>query len=687
MMNDKFLLEIGIEEIPAQYVRKMASSLLENMQKALTENAVAFDGIEVFHTPRRLIVYINSIALQVEGQEVEVKGPAQKSAYDENGKPTKALEGFLAGRKLSIADTFIKDIKGVDYIFATQKTETKDTGKILEEILPNVIMSVYQPNPMRWNVFVGKYIRPIRWLLAFLGAKQLNFALEFLASSDYTMGHRMLADGKFTVTSVDDYFAKAHNAFVIIDQNERRDFILKQIHDLEQKHNIEVPIDESLLDEIVNLVEYPTAAIGTFDENFLSMPDPIIITPMKDHQRYFPVYKNGRLANCFVFVRNGGDYCIDGVTKGNQRVLTARLKDGEFFYAEDKRTTLADKAKKLQDVVFQTKLGNYVQKMERVAQIASALSNKLNLNLEKEIKTVVPVLKADLVSAVVGEFSELQGIMGAIYAKEEGYSDEVSRAIAEQYLPRYAGDKLPETILGAIIAIADKLDTVMGLCAVNLRPTGSQDPFALRRQTIGILAIIGKFGFDFSLTDFINSVSELYKAYYTAENTTREEFADYVINFVKQRFSIMLNEDLHYSITDVINRIDMSALNVIRTENKAQAISELQTDAAFQSFNQTLQRMDNLLGKEKKTAEFNKSLVINKDESAVVECFAQIKDKAESNLQANDYKTFVNTVAECCALINTFFDNNMVLSPDAAERQNRVALLSDISALMHRFVA
>lgn len=687
MMNDKFLLEIGIEEIPAQYVRKMASSLSENMKKALAENSVAFDGIEVFHTPRRLIVYINSIALQVDGQVVEVKGPAQKSAYDESGKPTKALEGFLAGRKLSLADTFIKNIKGVDYIFASQKTETKDTGKILEEILPSVIMSVYQPNPMRWNVFVGKYIRPIRWLLAFLGAKQLNFALEFLASADYTMGHRMLADGKFKVASVDDYFAKTKEAFVIINQNERREVILKQIAQLEQKHGIQVPIDEGLLDEIVNLVEYPTAAVGSFDKNFLSMPDPIIITPMKDHQRYFPVYKNGKLDNCFVFVRNGDDYCIDSVVKGNQRVLTARLKDGEFFYAEDKKSTLADKAKKLPDVVFQTKLGNYVQKMERVEKIALALSDKLNLNLTAEIKTVVPVLKADLVSAVVGEFSELQGIMGSIYAKEEGYSATVATAIEEQYLPRYAGDKLPETALGAIIAIADKLDTVMGLCAVNLRPTGSQDPFALRRQTIGILSIIAKFGFDISLTDFINSVSEMYKAYYTAENTTREEFAEYVINFVKQRFSIMLNEDLHYSITDVINRINMSALNVVKTANKAQAIAELQADAGFQNFNQTLQRMDNLLSKEKKTVDFNKALVANKDEDAVAVCFEQIKRKAEDNLSANDYKAFVNTLAACCAPINTFFDNNMVLSADLNERQNRVALLSDISELMHRFVA
>ena len=686
MMNDKFLLEIGIEEIPAQYVRKMAASLSENMQKALTENAVAFDGLKVFHTPRRLIVYINSIALQVEGQTVEVKGPAQKSAYDDSGKPTKALEGFLAGRKLSLTDTFIKNIKGVDYIFATQKTETKDTAKILEEILPNVIMAVYQPNPMRWNVFVGKYIRPIRWLLAFLGSRALDFALEFVAASDYTMGHRMLADGKFKITSVDDYFVKVRNAFVIVNQDERREFILKQIHDLEQKYKIEVPIDESLLDEIVNLVEYPTAALGTFDESFLSMPDPIIITPMKDHQRYFPVYKNGELANCFVYVRNGDDYCIDSVTKGNQRVLTARLKDGEFFYAEDKRTTLADKAQKLPDVVFQTKLGNYAQKMERVAQIASALSNKLNLNLEKEIKTVVPVLKADLVSAVVGEFSELQGVMGAIYAKEEGYSDDVSSAIAEQYLPRFAGDKLPETVLGAIIAIADKLDTVMGLCAVNLRPTGSQDPFALRRQTIGILAIIGKFGFDISLTDLINSVSELYKAYYMAENTSREDFADYVINFVKQRFSIMLNEDLHYSITDVINRIDISALNVIKAENKAKAIAELQTDVGFQNFIKTLQRMDNLLSKERKTAGFDKSLVTNHDEEAVIQCFGQIRKQAEDKLQANDYKAFVNILEPCCVLINTFFDNNMVLSTDFAERQNRVAMLSDVSELMHRFI-
>ena len=239
--------------------------------------------------------------------------------------------------------------------------------------------------------------------------------------------------------------AKAKEAFVIVNQNERKELILQQIHELEQKNNIQVPIDESLLDEIVNLVEYPTAALGRFDEAFLAMPDPIVITPMKDHQRYFPAYQNGKLANCFVFVRNGDSYAIDGVTKGNQRVLTARLKDGEFFYHEDKKTTLAEKAKKLPDVIFQTKLGSYAEKMKRVSKIAHILAQTVQVDLSTQIDAVIPVLKADLVSTVVGEFSELQGIMGHIYAAEEGYDAEVAQAIEEQYLPRFSGDRLPET--------------------------------------------------------------------------------------------------------------------------------------------------------------------------------------------------------------------------------------------------
>ncbi len=683
--SEKFLLEIGIEEIPAQYVKRMAESLRDNTQKALSENLIEFDGLKVFYTPRRLVLYIENVALQVAGQEVEVKGPAQKSAYDENGKPTKALEGFLAGRKLTLDDTFVKDIKGVEYIFAVQKTAAKDTGEILEKILPDLIMSVYQPNPMRWNVFVGKYIRPIRWLLSFLGSRRLDFALEFLNAADFTQGHRMLADKKYTITSVDDYFAKVKEAFVIVNQDERKKLILQQIHDLEQKNDIQVPIDESLLDEIVNLVEYPTAALGRFDEAFLAMPDPIVITPMKDHQRYFPAYRNGKLANCFVFVRNGDDYGIDGVTKGNQRVLTARLKDGEFFYHEDKKTTLADKAKKLPQVVFQTKLGSYAEKMKRVAALAHLLAQKSALGADKQIDTVAAIMKADLVSTVVGEFSELQGIMGSIYAAEEGYEQSVSKAIEEQYLPRFAGDRLPETELGAVMAIADKLDSVLGLCAVNLKPTGSQDPFALRRQTIGILLIIRKFGFNIALADFVAEVADLYEGYYKAENMSKADFVDYVIGFIKQRLSVMLNEDLHYSITDVINRIDLATINVAEIESKAQVISTLLEAEPFKLFAQTLQRIDNLM-KEKKQTEFDMALVNNADEKRAAEAFAAAKAVAEQYLAQKDYADFVKVMSNVCAPINTFFDNNMVLSDDLRERQNRIALLADISTLMHRFI-
>ena len=683
--NDKFLVEIGIEEIPAQYVKRMAESLRDNTQKALAENLIDFSGLNVFYTPRRLVLYIESMALEVAGQEVEVKGPAKKSAYDENGNPTKALEGFLAGRKLTIADTFIKDIKGVEYIFAVQKTPAKDSGEILEKILPDLIMSVYQPNPMRWNVFVGKYIRPIRWLLSFLGARQLHFELEFLGAADFTHGHRMLADKKYAISSVDDYFAKAKEAFVIVNQNERKELILRQIHELEQKNNIQVPIDESLLDEIVNLVEYPTAALGRFDEAFLAMPDPIVITPMKDHQRYFPAYQNGKLANCFVFVRNGDGYAIDSVTKGNQRVLTARLKDGEFFYHEDKKTTLADKAKKLPDVIFQTKLGSYAEKMKRVSKIAQVLAQTVQADLSAKIDAVIPVLKADLVSTVVGEFSELQGIMGHIYAVEEGYDAEVAQAIEEQYLPRFSGDRLPETELGAIIAIADKLDSLLGLCAVNLKPTGSQDPFALRRQTIGILLIIRKFGFNIALADFVAQIADLYQTYYNAENMSKNDFVDYVIGFIKQRLSVMLNEDLHYSITDVINRIDLSAINVAQIEDKAQAVKTMLATEPFKQFAQTLQRIDNLM-KDKKQAEFDMSLVQNQDEKRAAEAFTALRSKAEQKLKEKDYAGFVAVLSELCAPINTFFDNNMVLSDNLQERQNRIALLSDISALMHQFI-
>ena len=684
--KDKFLLEIGIEEIPAQYVERIANSLKENVEKALLENSLSFNGLQIFHTPRRLVLYIESLALQVEGKEIEIKGPSKQSAFNEDGTPTKVFDGFLTSRKLKVEDTFIKNIKGVDYIFVKQKSDSKKTETILETILPSLIMSIYQPNPMRWNSFTGKFIRPIRWLLSFLGSKPLVFSLEFLSSSNFTFGHRTLADTKFPILSVEDYFEQQKKAFVIIDQNERKELILKQIQEIEQSNDIQVPIDNDLLEEIVNLVEYPTVAGGVFSESFLSLPDPIIITPMKDHQRYFPVYKNGKLTNRFIFVRNGDNYCIENVIKGNQRVLTARLKDGEFFYMEDKNSTLAEKARKLPNVVFQTKLGSYTEKMKRVSQIATYLAEKLHLDLSTDIKNITPIFKADLVSAVVGEFPELQGTMGGIYAQEEGYSQEICRAIEEQYLPRFAKDKLPESKLGAIMAIADKLDSILGLCAINLRPTGSQDPFALRRQVIGVLSIIRKFNFNIALTDFILQIADIYQPFYTAENTTKENFTDYVISFIKQRLSIMLNEDLNYSTVDVINKIDLSSIDVVQIESKAQAISSLLSTKQFQVFLKTLQRIDNLISKEEKYSEFNQALVQNTDEKKVFDTFNNVKDVAILHLNKNDYNSFVNTMCECCEPINAFFDNNMVLSKNEIELKNRIALLQEISNLMHRFV-
>ena len=686
MSANKFLLEIGIEEIPAQYVKKMAESLEANVQKALSENNIEYKNADVYYTPRRLVLLAEEMAEVIPGTVQEVKGPAKKSAFDEQNNPTRALQGFLAGRKLTLEDTFVKDINGVEYIFANQKTEAKNAVDVLAALLPNLIMSIYQPNPMRWNTFSGKFIRPIRWILCFLGAKQVNFELEFVKSGNTTRGHRTLANHEIAVNSADDYLAKLPQAYVILNQEARKAIILEQIKKLENQHNIIVPIDADLLDEIVNLVEYPTAAVGSYDKAFLALPEPIIITPMKDHQRYFPAYQNGKLADKFVFVRNGNDYCIENVVKGNQRVLGARLKDGEFFYNEDLKTSLADKAKKLPEVVFQTKLGSYTEKMARVREIALRLNNELGLNMADKIEITVPLLKADLVSAVVGEFSEIQGVMGAIYARHDGYAEDVCQAIEEQYLPRFAGDKLPQSDLGAVIAVADKLDSIMGLCAVNLKPTGSQDPFALRRQAIGILATIKAHDFNLNLSAFIKSLAPLYAKFYTAENMSESEFADYVINFFAQRLSIMLNEDMGFAISEVINKIDLTALNMSEIVKKAEAVAQLNNTSQFEAMTQVMQRIDKMIAGKPAFEQIDDALVKNADEKAMMEAFAAIKAGAEKALAVADYAAFVAVVHPCLAPINAFFDNNLVMSEDLNERANRMTELKQISDLMHRFV-
>ncbi|MBQ9271467.1 MAG: glycine--tRNA ligase subunit beta [Alphaproteobacteria bacterium] len=686
MSANKFLLEIGIEEIPAQYVQKMAQSLEVNIQKALVENNIEHQNACVYYTPRRLVLLVEQMSDVIAGTVQEVKGPAKKSAFDEQNNPTRALQGFLAGRKLTLEDTFIKNINGVEYIFANQKTEAKNTADVMATLLPNLIMSIYQPNPMRWNTFSGKFIRPIRWILCLLGTTPVNFELEFVKSGNTTRGHRTLANHEIAVTSVDDYLAKLPQAFVLLNQNERKQIILEQIKRLEKQYAITVPIDTDLLDEIVNLVEYPTAAVGSYDSAFLALPEPIIITPMKDHQRYFPAYQNGKLTDKFVFVRNGNDYCIENVIKGNQRVLSARLKDGEFFYQEDLKTSLADKAKKLPDVVFQTKLGSYTEKMARVQEISYRLNLALNLNLSDKIDTTIPLLKADLVSAVVGEFSEIQGVMGAIYARHDGYAEDVCQAIEEQYLPRFSGDKLPQSNLGAVVAIADKLDSIMGLCAVNLKPTGSQDPFALRRQAIGILATIKAHNFDLNLSTFIKSLAPLYAKFYEAENMPESDFTEYVCNFFAQRLSIMLNEDMGFAISEVISKIDLSTLNMSEIVKKAEAISKLNGTSHFEEMIQVMQRIDKMIAGKSAAENIVADLVKNADEKIMMSAFYGCQEYAQMALNNADYEVFVENIYSCLESINAFFDHNLVMSEDLNERANRMAELKLISDFMHKFV-
>lgn len=681
-MARDFILEIGTEEIPARFMRPSLEQLKELAGNLGTEYRLKYEDIAAYGTPRRLVLYITGLAEEQQELSAEVKGPSKKVAFDQEGKPTKALQGFMKSQGITIDDITVKPVSGVDYVFAHKKAVGLATQEVLPEICHKIIHGLNFPKPMHWGNKEMRFARPIRWILALYDEEVIPFEIEGKASGRETMGHRFLSSGMLTVKSPANYFKVMDQNYVMVDQEQRRRLIWRQIQELAEKVGGNVPEDEELLEEVTFILEYPTALCGSFDGEYLLLPKEVVITPMREHQRYFPVFDaGGKLLNKFITVRNGTDKYLDVVREGNEKVLRARLADAKFFYAEDLKTPLADNVEKLKKIVFQDSLGTLFEKVERIIGLTEYLADEFGLtDLEAiaNVKRAAYLSKADLVSNMVYEFTELQGIMGREYAVNNGEPKEVAQAIFEHYLPRFAGDLLPETQAGMIVSIADKIDTIVGCFSIGIIPTGSQDPYALRRQALGICHIILAGNISISLTKLI---TEAFNGYEGKVTTTMAlpELQKEVVDFFKQRLkNIFGDRGLQYDTIDAV--LDAGFDNFNAAWLRAEALAETRRKDFFDNLLATFNRVHSM-AKNAGNDQAEKELFVEQVEENL---WAEVK-KVEADLlqleENRDYKGILKRLAALQGPIDAFFDGVMVMDKDEKIKNNRLGLVKAVNKL------
>lgn len=675
-MNNYLLYEIGVEEMPSRFVQSTLDQLVSGLKSRLEEKRVAFEDIDTFATPRRFILVVKGLADRQADLEEEVKGPAKKISIAEDGSFTKAAQGFMRGKGLSESDVYFKDLNGTEYIFATIREEGKDTDEVLMEVLPEIVKSVVFPKSMRWGGKNMRFVRPIRWLVALHNDKVVPVDLEGIIASNVTVGHRFLGAKSIEVSSIEDYFKKLEENFVVYDQDLRKDMIRKQIDQVAASIGGKVEMDEELLDEVTYIVEYPTAFYGEFDKSYTELPKEVVKTPMKAHQRYFPVVgEDSNLLPYFIAVRNGNDYKIENVKAGNEKVLEARLADAKFFFNEDRQHDLEYYRNKLNTVVFQEKLGTLLDKSERIYNIAKVYGKEVDVNIE-DLESAAYYAKADLVTNMVFEFDELQGYMGMQYSRLEGKNDTVSKAIYEHYMPRFNGDTVPSTMEGAILSIIDKMDTIAGFFAIGIQPTGSADPFALRRQCIGILTILLEKNIEIDVA----RLASISLDQYSSVEFDKDSVIDNIIEFFNERTKNMFKDmGIRYDVVEAVLASDEKNISdlYVRAEAMNKWIDRDSLTDMLVAFN----RVSNL-AEGAETDKIDQALLLEDVEKELYDNFKDVDSKISDLMDQKEYTKSLDAFASLKPAVDNFFDNVMVMSDNPKLRTNRLALLKNISDSM-----
>ena len=682
-MAKDLLFEIGAEEIPAGFMPNILGQLKQLAETKLNDAHLPFESIETYGTPRRLALIVKGLADTSAEISERHKGPSASIAYDADGNATKAAIGFARGKGLDVADLVVED----GYIYAETKTAGVPAKDIVTDMLPQLITGLNFPKSMHWGNLDAKFVRPVRWLVALLDEEVIPVEFATVKSGNVTRGHRFLGADEITIKNAASYVETLKENFVMVDQDARRELISKQLHDMAASKNASIVWDDDLLEEINYLVEWPTALCGGFEESYLALPDAAIITPMKDHQRYFPlVDQNGKLLPMFLTVRNGSDHSIEVVQAGNERVLRARLDDAKFFFNEDRKKPLIDRQDGLTKIVFQEGLGNLADKTERLLKLGRVFGEECGLHEDAAVvlERATELAKTDLTTGMVTEFTELQGVMGKEYALLDGESPEVAEAIFEQYLPRFAGDVLPQTEAGKVLSIIDKVDNIVATFSRGLIPTGSQDPYALRRQTIGILNILLGSEWNISLRPIFKSSMELLNV--PAEK--QDELLGQVEEFFTLRLkNIFLDREVPHHVIDLL--LSNNELSVADAEGLVNALLANRIDENVELV-QAYTRMYNLV-KDVEYTGVNSDLLKEDAEKALFEAASKASEASLAAWEANDYTAVVAVPATLVPAINKFFEDVMVMDKDEAIKANRLqlvrlaysvmAIIGDISAL------
>lgn len=684
-MAETLLLEIGTEEIPARFFKGALAQLEEKANAALVEARLGYGDIRAYSTPRRLVLQVTDLADRQRDLEVEAKGPAKKAAYDAEGKPSKAAEGFARGQKVDVADLFVKtDEKGIEYVYARRREEGRPAFEVLPGLLQSLILGLEWPKSMRWADRSIRFVRPIHWLICLYGNEVLPLEIDGIKAGRLTYGHRVLGPKEaIEVGTPAELAEKLQAAYVILDQEKRRELIWQQIQAEGVKHGGYIPKDEELLEEVTHLVEWPTAFTGGFDPSYLEVPAQVLVTSMREHQRYFPIYgaqpgSGGTQAGLlphFVAVRNGTAEHIDIVRKGNEKVLAARLADARFFYDEDRKETLEDRLPRLETIVFQEKLGTIRQKVDRIGTLADYLVGQMGLSGDEAAaaRRAALLCKADLVTHMVYEFTELQGVMGKEYALREGEPAAVAEAIFEHYLPRGADDDLPQSAPGIAVALADKLDTLAGFFGIGMIPSGSADPFALRRAATGVVTILVDSGLPLLLSDL---AAAAVRGYGAADSVAAE-----LLKFFEARIRVLMQDrGVRYDVIDAVLAAGYD--NPADALLRAEALNERLGDASFATVMGAFRRVANLGAKAEGDVAVSEALFTEEPERALWAAFRSLQGEAVAALGSRNYPLFYSLAVGLKAPVDAFLDKIMVMVEDPAVRANRLALLQEVAGLL-----
>lgn len=676
-MAKDLLFEIGLEEVPARFLRAAMEQLEDRTVKWLEASRVAHGEVKSFATPRRLAVLVRDVAEKQTDVSEEVKGPSRKIAQDENGNWSKAALGFARSQGVDPDSFTFKELSGVEYIYVTKNSVGVQTSEILAEGLNGILTSMTFPKNMRWGSYEFKFVRPIKWIVAMLGSDVIDMEITGVKSGNVTTGHRFLGSTAI-IPDASAYVDVLREQHVIADVKERKDMIVSQIESLAAEKDWNIAVKEDLLEEVLFLVETPTVLYGSFDPSFLEIPQDVLITSMREHQRYFPVLdKKGQLLPYFVTVRSGDNRSLDIIAKGNEKVLRARLSDAKFFYEEDQKLQIKEALSKLESIVFHEELGTIGDKVRRIRRIADNLASKLSVSAEAadSVSRAADICKFDLVTQMVYEFPELQGVMGEDYARKAGEKESVAKAVFEHYQPRFAGDSVPSTDVGSIISIADKIDTIVGCFSIGIIPTGSQDPYALRRQAQGIVQIILEHKLPIALSDVFGIALSVHEDMRVLKRSGSEISKD-LNEFFSLRVKKLLSEEQRYDVVDAV--ISAGFDHVVSVVSRGQALmNAVNGTEDFKTIVESFNRVSNLAAKAGKIA-VNPELFTEAEESKLHEAWLAIRQPYEAAMESSDGEHALSLLSGLKEPITGFFDSVMVMAEDEAVKANRLALLSGI---------